>query len=99
MGLCDACNMDKLKEQEEKILKEKVDKLCGADCFPCCKVCACEIGKKMWCACHRKQLFNAIQEALQSQRELIREMAEEIIQKERFAGAPHALNELIDKLK
>ena len=24
--------------------------------WECCKVCQCENGKKMWCACHRKQL-------------------------------------------
>ncbi len=26
----------------------------------CCKVCQCENGKKMWCACHRKQIKNHI---------------------------------------
>ena len=25
---------------------------------PCCKVCACENGKKIHCACHRRQLKN-----------------------------------------
>ena len=28
----------------------------GAESFPCCKICLCENGKRMGCACHREQL-------------------------------------------
>ena len=35
-------------------------KIFGANSLPCCKVCQCENGKKIWCACHRKQIEEAI---------------------------------------
>ena len=39
--------------------------------------------------------LDKIQSALAEQREEIVKMIEDIIQKERFSGAPHALNEII----
>lgn len=48
-------------------LEEQVEELCKTDSFPCCKVCQCDdtkkmwsYGKKMWCACHREQLKQAL---------------------------------------
>lgn len=34
-----------------------------SDGLPCCDVCQCENGKKLHCACHRKQLATALRKA------------------------------------
>ena len=44
-----------LKELQEKYAKELID-------AKCCKVCQCENGKKLHCACHRKQIAQALEE-------------------------------------
>ena len=40
--------------QEE--IESKVDLLVKEMAVKCCKVCGCVEGKKVWCACHRKQI-------------------------------------------
>ncbi len=40
----------------KQIEKEADEEIFGAKALPCCKVCACDNGKKIWCACHRKQI-------------------------------------------
>ncbi len=36
--------------------KDSIENLVKDEGMPCCPVCACSNGKKIWCACHRKQL-------------------------------------------
>ena len=57
----------------DKVIEQLIKKFIDA---PCCKVCACENGKKIHCACHRKQL-----------KDLLKEQREDILKKlkERFS--------------
>lgn len=43
--------------------------LFGGNSLPCCKVCQCDNGKKIWCACHRKQIKDVISKVYQRGRE------------------------------
>lgn len=43
--------LDIIKKREEA-----TDELVNTIADNCCKVCACTNGKKVWCACHRKQI-------------------------------------------
>ena len=51
------CSVHSKDKSQEKI-EEIVNELCVN--MKCCKVCACENGKKIWCACHRKQFKEAL---------------------------------------
>lgn len=50
------CKCEKLMGDKEKASSELVNLIANN----CCKVCACENGKKVWCACHRKQIDEAL---------------------------------------
>lgn len=47
------------------------EKIYGAQALPCCKVCQCDngAGKKIWCACHRRQIREVLSHSLQQARE------------------------------
>ena len=62
-----------------KTLKPKKweEKLFGITGLFCCKVCQCQNGKKLWCACHRKQIQKVIQQERQEEREKARKVVEE----------------------
>ena len=52
------------------IINKKVEEIVNG--LPCCKVCQCENGKKIWCACHRKQIKSAMEEVMrESKREIL----------------------------
>lgn len=53
-----------------KNIKEKITKFVLYS-LPCCKVCQCENGKRMHCACHKKQLYDFIS---QTRQEVIEEI-------------------------
>ena len=61
------------KERLEEIVETIVNTIADQ---PCCKVCQCENGKKIWCACHRKQIKSFIEKELQAERERIEETLE-----------------------
>lgn len=52
---CGECNetVDKGEHICPQDIEQIVEEFINAEC---CKVCQCENGKKIWCACHRKQL-------------------------------------------
>jgi len=47
---------------------------------------------------HKELVKKVIEEALKAQRQSFIELAEKIIQEERYSGAPYALNKLIQTL-
>lgn len=58
--------------QPNKTWEEEFDeKLMNSNSMPCCRVCQCENGKKIWCACHREQLKYFIRKTLQAERERV----------------------------
>ena len=68
------------KPKLNKDVEKRFDKeLMSANSLPCCKVCQCENGKKIWCSCHRKQLKQHLADELARERERIKERAEKVV--------------------
>ena len=57
------------KEEAKKITGNLVNTIFDN----CCKVCSCIFGKKVWCACHRKQITEALLDAVKKEREAERD--------------------------
>jgi len=80
---CKNCPQEQAEGSKDAVTEgweERFDEMINEVANNCCKVCQCVNGKKIWCACHRKQIKDFIkttrEEAKEEERARLREWAE-----------------------